>query len=206
MFCFVLFCSCFCVLVTFSDPPLRLKQNGRHTHLVQKRVTLFSVVILTHIHHIKQRNWLCGLFETPAPIHTYILGAASHETVKYYPSPDGCELAENIICLGKRCELVFITHWLSCVWACLFVSQVEGAYSQGHLGFRLLTSVAEKLDRNLPPHTASPPKTWVPWSLRCCLTQSFKEWTFFWPHSGLEACGSMETVLLVLLMWSFHIF
>ncbi|XP_056603558.1 CWF19-like protein 1 isoform X2 [Triplophysa dalaica] len=37
-----------------------------------------------------------------APIHTYILGAASQETVKYYPSPDGSELAENIICLGRR--------------------------------------------------------------------------------------------------------
>lgn len=37
-----------------------------------------------------------------APIHTYVLGAASQETVKYYPSADGCELAENIICLGRR--------------------------------------------------------------------------------------------------------
>ncbi|XP_060770279.1 CWF19-like protein 1 isoform X1 [Neoarius graeffei] len=37
-----------------------------------------------------------------APIHTYILGAASQETVKYFPSSDGCELAENIICLGRR--------------------------------------------------------------------------------------------------------
>lgn len=45
----ILFCSCFCVLVTFSEPPLRLKQNGRHTHLVQKRVTLSSVVRLNPI-------------------------------------------------------------------------------------------------------------------------------------------------------------
>ncbi|XP_017340533.1 CWF19-like protein 1 isoform X1 [Ictalurus punctatus] len=37
-----------------------------------------------------------------APIHTYILGAASQETVKYFPSSDGCELAENIIYLGRR--------------------------------------------------------------------------------------------------------
>ncbi|XP_066524255.1 CWF19-like protein 1 [Hoplias malabaricus] len=37
-----------------------------------------------------------------APIHTYVLGAASQETVKYFPSSDGCELAENIICLGRR--------------------------------------------------------------------------------------------------------
>uniref|UniRef100_A0A4W4GL74 CWF19-like protein 1 n=1 Tax=Electrophorus electricus TaxID=8005 RepID=A0A4W4GL74_ELEEL len=37
-----------------------------------------------------------------APIHTYILGAASQDTVKYFPSSDGCELAENIIYLGRR--------------------------------------------------------------------------------------------------------
>ncbi|KAM3858848.1 CWF19-like protein 1 [Diretmus argenteus] len=37
-----------------------------------------------------------------APIHTYILGAASQETVKYFPSADGCELAENITYLGRR--------------------------------------------------------------------------------------------------------
>ncbi|XP_076153073.1 CWF19-like protein 1 [Alosa pseudoharengus] len=37
-----------------------------------------------------------------APIHTYVLGAASYDTVKYFPSADGCELAENIIYLGRR--------------------------------------------------------------------------------------------------------
>ncbi|XP_042563254.1 CWF19-like protein 1 [Clupea harengus] len=37
-----------------------------------------------------------------APIHTYVLGAASYETVKYFPSADGCELAENIIYLGRK--------------------------------------------------------------------------------------------------------
>ncbi|XP_062860120.1 CWF19-like protein 1 isoform X2 [Trichomycterus rosablanca] len=37
-----------------------------------------------------------------APIHTYILGAASQETVKYFSNSDGCELAENIIYLGRR--------------------------------------------------------------------------------------------------------
>lgn len=37
-----------------------------------------------------------------APIHTYVLGATSHETVKYFPSTDGCELAENITYLGRR--------------------------------------------------------------------------------------------------------
>uniref|UniRef100_A0A4W6BTI3 CWF19-like protein 1 n=1 Tax=Lates calcarifer TaxID=8187 RepID=A0A4W6BTI3_LATCA len=37
-----------------------------------------------------------------APIHTYILGAASQETVKNFPSADGCELAENITYLGRR--------------------------------------------------------------------------------------------------------
>ncbi|KPP64614.1 CWF19-like protein 1-like [Scleropages formosus] len=37
-----------------------------------------------------------------APIHTYILGAASQETVKYFPSSDGCELAENITYLGRK--------------------------------------------------------------------------------------------------------
>ncbi|CAI5636579.1 unnamed protein product [Oreochromis niloticus] len=37
-----------------------------------------------------------------APIHTYILGAASQETVKNFPNADGCELAENITYLGRR--------------------------------------------------------------------------------------------------------
>lgn len=37
-----------------------------------------------------------------APIHTYILGSASQETVKYFPGADGCELADNITYLGRR--------------------------------------------------------------------------------------------------------
>uniref|UniRef100_H2SMS2 CWF19-like protein 1 n=1 Tax=Takifugu rubripes TaxID=31033 RepID=H2SMS2_TAKRU len=37
-----------------------------------------------------------------APIHTYILGAASQATVKNYPSVEGCELVENITYLGRR--------------------------------------------------------------------------------------------------------
>lgn len=37
-----------------------------------------------------------------APIHTYILGAASQETVKNFPNSDGFELAENITYLGRR--------------------------------------------------------------------------------------------------------
>ncbi|XP_034529407.1 CWF19-like protein 1 [Notolabrus celidotus] len=37
-----------------------------------------------------------------APIHTYILGAASQVTVKHFGSADGCELAENITYLGRR--------------------------------------------------------------------------------------------------------
>uniref|UniRef100_M4A4B2 CWF19-like protein 1 n=1 Tax=Xiphophorus maculatus TaxID=8083 RepID=M4A4B2_XIPMA len=37
-----------------------------------------------------------------APIQTYILGAASQETVKNFPNSDGSELAENITYLGRR--------------------------------------------------------------------------------------------------------
>uniref|UniRef100_A0A674E584 CWF19-like protein 1 n=1 Tax=Salmo trutta TaxID=8032 RepID=A0A674E584_SALTR len=37
-----------------------------------------------------------------APIHTYILGAASQETTRFFPSADGCELADNITYLGRR--------------------------------------------------------------------------------------------------------
>lgn len=37
-----------------------------------------------------------------APIHTYILGAASQEVVKYFPSSNGCELCENITYLGRQ--------------------------------------------------------------------------------------------------------
>nr|XP_020468951.1 CWF19-like protein 1 isoform X2 [Monopterus albus] len=40
--------------------------------------------------------------EKKAPIHTFILGAASQETLKNFPSIDGCELAENITYLGRR--------------------------------------------------------------------------------------------------------
>ncbi|KAM9845990.1 CWF19-like protein 1 [Aulostomus maculatus] len=37
-----------------------------------------------------------------APIHTYILGAASQDAVKSFPGSDGCELADNITYLGRR--------------------------------------------------------------------------------------------------------
>lgn len=47
----------------------------------------------------KERKTVC--LPVTAPIHTYVLGAASSETVKYFPSADGCELADNIIYLGK---------------------------------------------------------------------------------------------------------
>lgn len=59
-------------------------------------------------------------------------------------------------------------------------------------------SVAENLNRNLLPHTASPLKTSVPWWPRFCPTPNFEEWTFSCPRSGLEACGSTETVPSVL--------
>lgn len=41
------------------------------------------------------------LFLSLAPIQTYVLGANNQETVKYFQDADGCELAENIIYLGK---------------------------------------------------------------------------------------------------------
>ncbi|KAJ0056964.1 hypothetical protein NL108_000776, partial [Boleophthalmus pectinirostris] len=37
-----------------------------------------------------------------APIHTYILGAASPEMTKYFSSASGCELCENITYLGRQ--------------------------------------------------------------------------------------------------------
>lgn len=37
-----------------------------------------------------------------APIHTYILGAASQEVAKHFPSANGCELCENITYLGRQ--------------------------------------------------------------------------------------------------------
>ncbi|XP_040030290.2 CWF19-like protein 1 isoform X2 [Gasterosteus aculeatus] len=37
-----------------------------------------------------------------APVHTYVLGAASQETVRSFPGAEGCELAENITYLGRR--------------------------------------------------------------------------------------------------------
>ncbi|XP_075967944.1 CWF19-like protein 1 [Anarhichas minor] len=37
-----------------------------------------------------------------APVHTYILGAASQDAVKCFPGADGCELADNITYLGRR--------------------------------------------------------------------------------------------------------
>lgn len=46
---------------------------------------------------------VCFLF--PAPIHTYILGAASQETAKNFPNSDGSELAENITYLGETAKI-----------------------------------------------------------------------------------------------------
>ncbi|KAG8438866.1 hypothetical protein GDO86_005164 [Hymenochirus boettgeri] len=37
-----------------------------------------------------------------APIQTYILGANNQETVKHFKDIDGCELADNIIYLGRK--------------------------------------------------------------------------------------------------------
>lgn len=37
-----------------------------------------------------------------APIHTYILGAASQEVTKYFSNASGCELCENITYLGRQ--------------------------------------------------------------------------------------------------------
>lgn len=37
-----------------------------------------------------------------APIHTYIVGAASQEVTKYFSSTTGCELCENITYLGRQ--------------------------------------------------------------------------------------------------------
>ncbi|XP_059843563.1 CWF19-like protein 1 isoform X4 [Hypanus sabinus] len=37
-----------------------------------------------------------------APMQTCILGANSQETTKYFPTSDGCELAENITYLGRK--------------------------------------------------------------------------------------------------------
>ena len=36
-----------------------------------------------------------------APLPTYILGPNSQQVLEYYPDLKGCELAENIIYLGK---------------------------------------------------------------------------------------------------------
>lgn len=41
------------------------------------------------------------LWASSAPIHTYVLGAASQERVKNYPGAEGCELADNITYLGQ---------------------------------------------------------------------------------------------------------
>uniref|UniRef100_A0A672HVK9 CWF19-like protein 1 n=1 Tax=Salarias fasciatus TaxID=181472 RepID=A0A672HVK9_SALFA len=37
-----------------------------------------------------------------APVHTYVLGAASPDTETWFEKADGCELAENITYLGRR--------------------------------------------------------------------------------------------------------
>lgn len=86
------------------EPLLRLNQSGKHTNLVQKRVMLpyISLECIALITPNKCAKLNSALSKPPAPIHTYILGAASQETVKYFPNSDGCELAENITCLGKN--------------------------------------------------------------------------------------------------------
>uniref|UniRef100_A0A8D2J9U2 CWF19-like protein 1 n=1 Tax=Varanus komodoensis TaxID=61221 RepID=A0A8D2J9U2_VARKO len=46
-------------------------------------------------------TWLVALSPS-APIQTYVLGANSSETVRHFPDVSGCELAENIIYLGRK--------------------------------------------------------------------------------------------------------
>ncbi|KAI4798878.1 hypothetical protein KUCAC02_020423 [Chaenocephalus aceratus] len=53
-----------------------------------------------------EAEWQHVLSFPSAPIHTYILGAASQETVRSFPSAEGCELADNITYLGLQIAYV----------------------------------------------------------------------------------------------------
>lgn len=80
----------------------KLKTSGSSTKLELKKVQLSATLLAYKFKTIRSSP---NLRASVAPIHTYILGAASQETVKNYPSADGCELAGNITYLGKTSHI-----------------------------------------------------------------------------------------------------
>lgn len=79
------------------------KTSGSNTKLELKKVQLSATLLAYKFKTIRSSPNLLRI--SVAPIHTYILGAASQETVKNYPSAEGCELADNITYLGKTSHI-----------------------------------------------------------------------------------------------------
>lgn len=87
------------MLESFLERHQRPNSSGSSTRLELKKVSA-----AVHYYPINSKTIRISpslLRASLAPIHTYVLGAASQETVKNYPSAEGCELADNITYLGK---------------------------------------------------------------------------------------------------------
>lgn len=92
--------SCCCASGSFLGRQRRPKQSGSSTRPGPRQVGTSGgarIIQTVRLFSASAQVFLAS----SAPIHTYILGAASQETVKSFPSADGCELADNITYLGK---------------------------------------------------------------------------------------------------------
>uniref|UniRef100_A0A1A7WIS1 CWF19-like protein 1 n=1 Tax=Iconisemion striatum TaxID=60296 RepID=A0A1A7WIS1_9TELE len=100
-----------------GDPPLRVLACGdvegrlnalfSRVQAIQKKAGQFDLLLCvgeffgaTPEAEAEWQQYKTGAKK--APIHTYILGAASQDTVRNFSTSDGCELAENITYLGRR--------------------------------------------------------------------------------------------------------
>ncbi|XP_069543627.1 LOW QUALITY PROTEIN: CWF19-like protein 1 [Brachyistius frenatus] len=99
-----------------GDPPVRVlacgdvegRLNGLfgRVQAIQKKTGQFDLLLCVgEFLGRRRREAEWQLYKSgakKAPIHTYVLGAASQETAKKFPNADGGELAENITYLGRR--------------------------------------------------------------------------------------------------------
>lgn len=195
-----LLCSCCCVSGSSSERRPRPRPSGRNTKPAPRRVRRStketSGAHLNILELVWARQTIWSHFSAAAPIHTYILGAASQETVKNFPNADGCELAENITYLGtiesiQSSDFVFPAAWPS--WWFEFWFQGGVASSRASPGCRSRTSAVGKPCRSRRRLTASPPKTCRRSSPRWPAAPSTGGWTSCWRRSGRGGCGTTAT-------------
>lgn len=91
--------------------------------------------------------WLIDFWASSAPIHTYVLGATSQETVKNYPSSDGCELADNITYLGDTLSpLLYFYEEKKLAWMFLLFCLCEGREARQGFGYACMTLTMKDLE------------------------------------------------------------